>query len=283
MGKAVAVLALFPLLCTATVKDKPGALPPQLQGVAFDQNINAQVPLDLTFHDETGATVPLLKYVNGSKPTVLALVYYTCPMLCTLELNGLVRSTRGMNLTAGTDFDVVAVSINPKETPDLAAKKKALYTEQYGRAGGENGWHFLTGREEQIQKLTSTVGFKYRYDPETKTYAHASGLTILTPDGRVSRYFFGIDYSPRELRLALVEASQGHLGNPIDQVLLYCCVYNPKTGKYSILVWNVIRVFSVLVLLVLLAFVGMMFLRERRRRLHRAEIYIEGGRLPVSE
>ncbi len=275
-------MVLLPWLAVAA-KDNPGALPPQLQGVAFDQNINAQVPLNLTFHDETGATVPLSKYIGGGKPTILALVYFNCPMLCTLELNGLVRSTRGMNLVAGKDYQVLALSFNPRETPDLAAEKKAVYMKHYDRPGGAAGWHFLTGKEDQIEKLTSTVGFRYRWDPETMTYAHASGLTILTPQGKVSRYFFGIDYSPRELRLALVDASAGHLGNPIDQVLLYCCVYNPKTGKYSILIWNVIRVFAVLVLIVLLGFVGLMFLREHRRRARRQGIHLEGGGLPISE
>lgn len=222
-------------------------LPAALRNIGVDQKLNEQVPLNLVFHDEAGQDAPLASYF-GSRPVVLAMVYYQCPMLCTQILNGLVTSLRYMTLESGQDFEVIAVSIDPTETPALAAKKKAEYVRRYAK--GSAGWHFLTGAEPQIKQLASAVGFRYAYDPKTKQYAHASAIMVLTPTGRLSRYFYGIEYSPRDLRLGLVEASENKIGTPVDQVLLYCYHFDPSTGKYSAIVMNIVRLAGLLTLLI---------------------------------
>jgi protein SCO1/2 len=222
-------------------------LPAALRNIGVDQKLNEQVPLNLVFHDEAGQDAPLASYF-GSRPVVLAMVYYQCPMLCTQILNGLVMSLRYMTLESGQDFEVIAVSIDPTETPALAAKKKAEYVRRYAK--GSAGWHFLTGAEPQIKQLASAVGFRYAYDPKTKQYAHASAIMVLTPSGRLSRYFYGIEYSPRDLRLGLVEASENKIGTPVDQVLLYCYHFDPSTGKYSAIVMNIVRLAGLLTLLI---------------------------------
>jgi protein SCO1/2 len=224
-------------------------LPPALRNIGLDQKLNAQIPLNLIFRDESGRDLPLSAYF-GSKPVVLALVYYQCPMLCTQVLNGMVMSLRGMSLESGRDFEVVTVSIDPTETPELASKKKAEYLRRYAK--GAAGWHFLTGAEQQIEELAGTVGFRYAYDPKTKQYAHASAIMVVTPGGRLSRYFYGIEYPPRDLRLGLVEASENKIGSPVDAVLLYCFHYDPNTGKYSAIVMNIVRLAGVLTLVILL-------------------------------
>ena len=222
-------------------------LPPGLRNVTLEQRLNQQIPLDLSFLDDTGRQMPLSSYFSG-KPVILALVYYQCPMLCTQILNGLVISLRGMSLESGRDFDVVAVSIDPTETPDLAARKKAEYLRRYAKSS--SGWHFLTGAEPQIRQLADAVGFRYAYDPHTKQYAHASAIMVLTPGGRLSRYFYGIEYAPRDLRLGLVEASENKIGSAADQILLYCYHYDPSTGKYSAIVMNIVRLAGALTLVV---------------------------------
>jgi protein SCO1 len=224
-------------------------LPPALRNIGLDQKLNAQIPLNLTFRDEAGDELPLSTYFT-SRPVVLALVYYQCPMLCTQVLNGMVMSLRGMTLESGRDFEVVVVSIDPTETPQLAGLKKAEYLRRYAK--GSAGWHFLTGAEPQIKELAQTVGFRYAYDPKTKQYAHASAIMVATPTGRLSRYFYGIEYAPRDLRLGLVEASEDKIGSPVDEVLLYCYHYDPNTGKYTAIVMNIVRLAGVLTLLILL-------------------------------
>jgi protein SCO1 len=238
-------------------------LPPGLRNVSLEQRLNQQVPLDLSFRDDNGSQTPLSSYF-GSKPVILALVYYQCPMLCTQILNGLVVSLRGMSLVSGRDFDVVAVSIDPTETPDLAARKKAEYLRRYAKSS--TGWHFLTGAEPQIRQLAEAVGFRYAYDPRTKQYAHASAIMVLTPGGRLSRYFYGIEYAPRDLRLGLVEASENKIGSPADQLLLYCYHYDPSTGKYSAIVMNIVRLAGALTLLIFGSLLALMW----RRDLHRS-------------
>ena len=237
-----------------TFKDRQTAvaasvLPPALRNIGVDQKLDSQIPLNLIFRDESGRELPLSAYF-GSRPVVLALVYYQCPMLCTQVLNGIVMSLRGMSLESGRDFDVVTVSIDPTETPELAAKKKAEYLRRYAK--GTAGWHFLTGAEPQIKELASTVGFRYAYDPKTKQFAHASAIMVVTPGGRLSRYFYGIEYPPRDLRLGLVEASENKIGSPVDAVLLYCFHYDPNTGKYTAIVMNIVRIAGALTLLILL-------------------------------
>ena len=237
-------------------------LPPGLRNVSLEQKLNQQVPLDLSFRDDAGRQMPLSSYFGG-KPVILALVYYQCPMLCTQILNGLVRSLRGMSLESGRDFEVVAVSIDPTETPDLAARKKAEYLRRYAKSS--TGWHFLTGAEPQIRQLAEAVGFCYAYDPRTKQYAHASAIMVLTSGGRLSRYFYGIEYAPRDLRLGLVEASENKIGSPADQLLLYCYHYDPSTGKYSAIVMNIVRLAGALTLLIFGSVLIWMWRRDLQR------------------
>jgi protein SCO1/2 len=222
-------------------------LPPGLHNVGLDQRLNEQVPLNLVFREESGREMPLSSYF-GNKPVILALVYYQCPMLCTQILNGLVISLRGMSLESGRDFEVVSVSIDPTETPELATRKRAEYLRRYAKSS--TGWHFLTGAEPQIKELAQAVGFRYAYDARTKQYAHASAIMVVTPSGRLSKYFYGIEYAPRDLRLGLVEASENKIGSPVDQLLLYCYHYDPNTGKYSAIVLNMVRLAGALTLLI---------------------------------
>jgi protein SCO1/2 len=217
-----------------------GVRPELLKDVGIDQKLNDTIPLNLTFRDEHGKTVELAQYF-GSKPVILSLVYYSCPMLCTQVLNGLERSLKNIPMGIGADFNVVTVSIDPTERPVLAEAKQELYTGMYGRPGAAEGWHFLTGDEPQIKRLADAVGFRYAYDADSKQYAHASAIMLLTPEGKISRYFYGISYPERDLRLGLVDASEGKIGSPVDAVLLFCYHYDPHTGKYGLLISRVIQ------------------------------------------
>ena len=214
--------------------------PPYLQNVGIEQHLNGQVPPDLAFVDDAGQAVKLGAYF-GRKPLILNLVYYNCTMLCGEALAGLAGSMKMVKFDVGNEFDVITVSFNPQETPDIAAAKKQDYLKRYGRPGAASGWHFLTGPAESINALTKAVGFQYQYDPKIKQYAHATAIMVLTPQGRISRYFYGVDYPPKDLRMGLVEASQGKIGNAVDQVLLYCYHYDPATGKYGAVVNNILR------------------------------------------
>ena len=239
------------------------ATPPAEVGI--DQKLDEEIPLGLEFKDTLGATVKLDQFF-GEKPVVLALVYYECPMLCTQILNGLLRSFKVLSLDIGTDFEVVTVSIDPAETHQLAAPKKREYVGRYDRDGAEDGWHFLTGAEDQIAALADAVGFRYEYDTETDLYIHASGIMVLTPQGKLARYFYGIEYAPKDLRLGLVEASQNKIGSAVDQLLLLCYQYDPATGKYGLVIMNSLRVAGFLTVAALAAFVTIMIRRERRGR-----------------
>jgi protein SCO1/2 len=234
-----------------------------VQLVKFEQRIGAQLPLDATFRDEAGETVRLGQYF-GKKPVVLALVYYECPMLCTFVLNGVVKTLRALSFEPGREFEIVVVSFNPRETPELAAQKKQAYLEEYKKVHTWRGWHFLTGDEASIQAVTQAAGFQYVYDAKDNQFAHASGIVVAKPDGTLFRYFFGIEYAPRDLRLALIEASTEKIGTPVDQVLLYCFHYDPKTGKYGLLITRVIRLAGSATVLALGAFLLLAFRRERR-------------------
>ncbi len=217
-----------------------GQRPELLKDVGIDQRLNDEIPLDLSFRDEHGRTVELAQYF-GSKPVILTLVYYNCPMLCTQVLNGLDRSLKLIPMDLGKDFNVVTVSIDPTERPVLAEAKQAMYTGMYGRPGAAEGWHFLTGDQPQIQRLAQAVGFRYAYDSESKQFAHASVIMVLTPEGRLSRYFYGVQYPERDLRLGLEEASQGKISSAVDQILLFCYHYDPHTGRYGLLISRVIQ------------------------------------------
>lgn len=251
---------------------QPGVVPPSLTGVGIDQNLDAPLPLDVNFLDEAGRSLPLRTYF-GKKPVVLALVYYECPMLCTEVLNGMVGSLKGMSLTAGPDYEVVAVSFDPKDTPQLAALKKQNYARRYGRAGSESAFHFLTGQQASIDAITKAAGFRYKYDEKTGQFAHASAIFVATPDGRLSRYFYGVEYPPRDLRLGLVEASQNKIGNAVDQLLLFCYHYDPSTGKYGAIVMNIVRLSGGLFLAILAAALVILWRRDvRRTRLSTAPV-----------
>ena len=239
-------------------------LPPILRNVGITQRLNAQVPLDTDFRDEEGRSVRLGDYF-GDKPVVLVLAYFRCPMLCTQVLNGLVDGLRGVPWDIGDQFRVLTVSFDAREGPELAAAKKASYLESYGRPGTADGWHFLTGERAAIDRLAEAVGFHYEYDAEKDQFAHASGIMVLTPDGKVSRYLLGIRFLPRDLRLALVEASAGKVGTPVDQVLLFCMQYDPASGKYTAAVMNLVRLAGGLLFGALALFVGRAWYRGPRR------------------
>ncbi len=236
--------------------------PPYLENVGIEQHLNAQVPSDLSFVDDTGRPVKLGDYF-GKKPLILNLVYYNCPMLCGEALAGLSASMKMIKFDVGNQFDVVTVSFNPKETPQIAAEKKADYLKRYGRPNAAAGWHFLTGQPESINALTKAVGFQYQYDATKDQYAHATAIMVLTPEGRISRYFYGVDFPPKDLRLGLVEASQNKIGNAVDQVLLYCYHYDPTAGKYGAVVSNMLKLGGGLTILFIAALIFILIRLDR--------------------
>ena len=235
--------------------------PQILQQVGIDQKLNTQLPLDLTFRDETGKTVRLGDYF-GSKPVIVSLVYYRCPMLCEQVLNGMAAALNVLKFDAGKEFNIVTVSIDPTETPDIAAKKKEVFLHRYQRPTAAQGWAYLTGDQANIDQLAKAVGFRYVYDQRTKQYAHASGIVIATPQGRLAQYYYGIEYSPKDLRLGLIEASQNKIGTVVDQLILYCYHYDPETGHYGAIAMRMLRIGGVLTILLLGGFVITMFRRE---------------------
>jgi protein SCO1/2 len=247
---------------SAARADNAKALPPLLQGIGIDQRLNEQVPLNLQFRNETGKTVALGDYF-GKKPVILSLVYFDCPMLCTMAENGLLHSLQEVKFSVGNQFDVLTVSFDPHDSPELAAAKKAVYVGLYGRKGAERGWHFLTGDEASIEQLTRAVGFRYRYDAAAKQYVHATGIMVLTPRGKIARYFYGIYYPSRDLRLGLVEASANKIGSPVDEVLLFCCRYDPATGKYGVMISRIIQVSG---LMTVLSIAGLILALSRNRQ-----------------
>jgi protein SCO1/2 len=234
-----------------------------LTAIGIDQKLDTVVDPTTSFRDETGESVTLRDYL-GKRPIILTPVYYECPMLCSMQLNGLVKAMRVMPFTAGKEFQIVTFSIDPKETPELALEKKRHYVRDYGRTGADTGWHFLTGTPESIHKLTDEIGFRYMYDNYTSQWAHASGLVILTPDGRVSQYFYGIEYDPGALKYSLIEASNEKIGSLVDHVLMYCFQYNATTGRYSLAIMRVVRAAGVATVLALVSF---MVIGARRKRL----------------
>jgi len=238
-------------------------LPELLTDIGLDQRLDAQVPPDLRFRDEAGREVRLGDYF-GTKPVILTLVYYECPMLCTQVLNGLTSALGVLSFSIGQEFDVVTVSFDPKETPELASAKKAAYVNRYKREGAGRGWHFLTGDERSIAALTKAVGFRYAYNASIDQYAHVSGIMVLTPEGRLSRYFYGIEYGPRDVRLALIEAADRRIGTPADQLLLYCFHYDPKSARYSFAIMRLVRTLGVATVLAMVG--GIIILRRRERR-----------------
>jgi protein SCO1 len=251
------VLLLALLTATAAAQMNNGVMsppantrPPRLENVGIEQHLDAQVPPDLKFLDDTGKTVKLGDYFSR-KPLILNLVYYNCTMLCGEALAGLASAMRLVKFDVGNEFDVVTVSFDPRETPEMAAAKKKDYVGRYGRANAAAGWHFLTGQPDSINALTKAVGFQYQYDPKSNQFAHATAIMVLTPQGRISRYFYGVDFPPKDLRMGLVEASQGKIGNAVDAVLLYCYHYDPETGKYGAMVANILRLAAAATILIM--------------------------------
>ncbi len=258
------LLALAAFLAAAAGQPAPASPANLAQQVSLQQRLGEQVPLDLTFRDSTGRTVALRDLVDD-RPVILSLVYYRCPMLCTQVLNGLLKSSNSVPLALGKDYDIVSVSIDPLETPLQAAQKKERYVSHYRRGGAEQGWHFLTGDERSIQELAAVVGYHYVYDERSQQYAHPSGIILLTSDGRISRYFYGIEYPPRDLRLGLVESSAGKIGTAVDQILLLCFHYDPATGKYGLVISRVLQAAGTATALALGGFLWCMYRLERRR------------------
>lgn len=240
--------------------------PPSPSDIGFDQRLGERLPLDVEFNDEAGQRAPLSAYFGRGRPVVLAFAYYECPMLCTMVLNGLVGGLKGMSLTAGADYDVVVVSIDPRDTPEKARAKKASYMGLYGhpegKPGSEGAFHFLTGDAASIRAITGAAGFRYVEDPASKQFAHASGAIVLTEHGEMARYLYGIDFAPRDLRLALVEAGNGTIGGPTDRLLLLCYQYDPTRGKYGALALGLVRAGGVLTLVVLGASILVMSRRK---------------------
>ena len=237
--------------------------PPQLVEVTFRQRLDELLPLDATFKDESGRTVALGDYF-GRRPVVLAFVYYECPMLCTQVMNGLSSALKVMPFRAGEEFEVVLISFDPRETPAIAAEKEQEHLEYWSAEQDAAAWHLLTGDEATIQRVTSAAGFSYRWDEATGQFAHVSGVLVVTPDGRLSRYFYGVEYSPKELRMALVESGEGRIGSAIDELLLYCFHYDPASGRYGVVVMNLIRLGGVITMLFVGGFILLMRRREAR-------------------
>jgi protein SCO1 len=252
----------------STAVPPAGQMPELLQEVGLDQKLNTQVPLNLRFKDEDGRVVTLGDYF-GKRPVILTLNYFECPMLCTEVLNGLVSALGVMNFSVGKEFDVVTVSFDPRDTPERARQKKAAYLGRYKRPGAESGWHFLTGSDHEIAALTRAVGFRYAYNAKAGQFAHASGVMVATPEGRLSHYFYGIEYGPRDLRLALVEASDHKIGTAVDQVLLACFHYDPSSGRYSMAVMTAVRAAGLAMVGLIAGAIVLMRRRERRGPLPR--------------
>ncbi len=259
------VVCALPILADGAT-DAPDRtnLPASLRGIGIEQKLNAPVPLDTEFRDETGASVPLRTYF-GTRPVLLAPVYYTCPMLCSQIFSGLVAGLRPLSLKPGRDFEIVAISINPSETPADSASKRDQYSRRYSSKAGPLGWHFLTGSEQSIRTVMDAIGFHYRWDPKTQMFVHASGVMALTPQGRVSRYFYGVEYEPKDLKLGLIEASNNTIGSPVDQILLFCYHYDPTTGKYGATVLKLLRLAAGLVLIVFATTLFLLWRRDLRK------------------
>jgi len=266
LGCADRALAQMSGAPTAGYKLEPGTsstgVPKALREIGFDQHIDERIPLDVPFRDESGRAVTIGDYF-GRRPVVLLFAYYDCPMLCTQVINGLSSALGVLSLDPGRDFEIVTVSFNPRDTPEAAQAKKAIYVERYKKAGAAESWHFLTGDQPAIDRLTKAAGFKYAWDADTKQYAHPTGVIVLTADGRLARYLFGIEYGPRDLRYALVEASAGRVGNAVDTLLLYCYHYDPETGRYGLAIMRSIRVAAAGTVLLLAGFIVVMVRREK--------------------
>lgn len=248
------------------IPDRQEALPKPLEGVGIDEHLDTELPLDLEFTDERGERVRLRDYFDGRVPVILTLNYSDCPMLCSLELNGLVTSMKEIDWSLGKEYRVVTVSIDPKETPDKARLTKQRYLTQYGRPGSEHGWSFLVGSEQNIHTLADAVGFRYRYIPEKKEYYHAAALALATPDGRIGRYLYGIEFHPRTLRLGLTESGEGKIGSAMDQLILFCSMYDSREGSYALVASRVMTIGALVTLVLLAGLLGLLWSAELRKK-----------------
>lgn len=257
-------LALFTFLTNVSLVSAQYARPTLTNGVNIQQNLNSSIPLDLVFRNETSQTVTLRTYF-GDKPVLLQLVYYKCSSLCPMSLHETVSSLRRVSLEPGRDYNVVVASFNPEEPPALAAERKASYAKEFGRAGFDSGWHFLTGTQDSISRLASAVGFQYRWDVPTRQFVHAGGIMIATPEGKLSRYFYGIQYAPADLRMALVEASKHKIGSPVDYVLLFCFHYDATQGKYTLAIVNILKIAGSLTVLLLAGLIYLLMRNDKKK------------------
>ena len=266
------ILVSVLLLCasaSAQLYSEPVAKPPQgldpiLTNVGVDQKLNNQVPLEAKFRDENGQPVELKKYFD--KPVILTLVYYTCPMLCSEVLDGTARSLKPVKFDVGKEFNVVTISIDPKDTPGTAMGKKKLMVSKYGRHGADQGWHFLTGDKENIDAVANAVGWRYAYDPKSGQYAHASAIMLLTPEGKVSRYFYGIEYAAKDIQFGIMDASQNKIGSLTDQIALYCYHYDPAKGKYGLAIMRLVRLAGLVTIALIGGFIIVAVRREGNKK-----------------
>lgn len=263
--QSAALAALAMCLLAGVLLEAQPLSKEQVERIGIDQRLDEELPLNLVFTDEQGQQVKLEQYF-GTRPVVLTLVYYECPMLCTQVLNGLVRTLRMLSFEMARDYEVVTVSFDPRETPQLAAAKKTEYAKALGKPGADTGWHFLTGSQDQIDQLAKAVGFRYEFDERTGQYIHAAGIVVLTPTGRLARYFYGIEFSPKDLRLGLIEAANEQIGSPVDQFMLLCFSYDPASGKYTLAVLKTLRLAGGLTVIAIGLYVLVALRRERRNR-----------------
>ncbi|MCB1155947.1 MAG: SCO family protein [Leptospiraceae bacterium] len=240
--------------------------PTHLKDIGVDERPGASLSLDTVFRDEKGEERPLSSFFKQQKPILLALVYFSCPNLCNYQLNGLTKSLKKLDWLTGKQFEVMAISIDPKEDSTLAAQKKEAYLNEYARSGASEGWHFLTGKEESIHKIAGEVGFRYKWNPEAEQWAHAAATYVLTPDGRISRYLYGIDFDPQTVKLSLVEASNGKIGNFVDRVLLFCFQFDPKLNRYTLFAYNLMRVAAGLTVLFIGAFMLLFWFKQKKSK-----------------
>lgn len=266
----VLVAVLFATLSVpaqaATAPDRTDRTPRQLEGVGIDEHLGRNLPLSLAFRDESGDPVTLGDYFADDVPVIVTLNYSNCPMLCSLELNALVEGMKQLEWSAGEEFRILTVSLDPKESPGVASRTKQRYIKKYDRASAADGWHFLTGKEANIRRLADAIGFRYRYNPDKEEYYHAAAIALISPAGKIMRYLYGIEFAPETLRLGLVESSQGKIGTTVDRLILYCCAYDPKEGSYAMVANRVMTLGGVATLVVLGGLLGMLWLREVRKR-----------------
>lgn len=245
--KFAAICALLAAAACVNADTADAPRPKYLEGIGIDQKLNSQLPLNATFRDEQGNTVTLGSLLHG-RPAIFALVYYSCPALCDQILHGVVNAMRPLGLKPGRDFDVIAISINPADTPDLAAEKRLDYVNMYSRGASLAGWHFLTGDQPNIRRVADAAGFHYRYDPASKMFFHGAGIMVITPEGKLARYLYGVSFEPKDVKLSLMDASHNRIGSPVDKILLFCCRYDAASGKYTLAVLNLLRVAAALTL-----------------------------------